>query len=140
VRTAIDSNIISALWSVEPLAREVMNVLRNARAEGGLVVSGPVYAELCAHPNVTAKFVEEFLTKTGIEIDFDIGPTMWRETATRFAKYAARRRSSRGGAAKRLLVDFVVGAHASLSADRLLTLDIGRYHRDFPDLTILAID
>ena len=40
---------------------------------------------------------------------------------------------------KRLLADFVIGAHALYSADRLLTLDEGRYRRDFPELKLLTI-
>lgn len=139
MRTAIDTNIVSALWSAEPLAGKVAVILGSASADGGLVVSAPVYAELCAHPKVTAEFVDEFLAGTGIEIDFDMGEPVWREAAARFAKYATRRRSSRDGAAKRLLVDFLVGAHASISADRLLTLDMAHYKMDFPGLTILTV-
>jgi predicted nucleic acid-binding protein len=40
---------------------------------------------------------------------------------------------------KRMLVDFVVGAHALLQADRLVTQDEDRYARDFPDLRLIAI-
>jgi predicted nucleic acid-binding protein len=136
VRTALDINVLSALWSAEPLASEVSRVLDEAHDEGGLVVSAPVYAELVAHPKATQPFVEEFLSATRIEIDFLLDEEVWREAALRFAGYAARRRASRGGSAKRLLVDFLVGAHALIRADRLLTLDASRYTRDFPELKI----
>jgi len=46
-------------------------------------------------------------------------------------------RNSAGGNAKRLLVDFLIGAHARLKADRRLTLDASRYRTDFRDLTLL---
>ena len=36
-----------------------------------------------------------------------------------------------------MLVDFIVGAHALLMADRFLTLDQGRYSKDFPELNLL---
>jgi predicted nucleic acid-binding protein len=136
VRTAIDTNIISALWSTEPLASEASGVLAKARAEGGLVISAPVYAELLAHPRVTERFAEEFLAATGIEVEFELDEEVWREAGRRFARYAARRRRSGGGSAQRLLVDFIVGAHAALCAGRLLTLDAGRYRQDFPELTV----
>ena len=45
--------------------------------------------------------------------------------------------STGGGAAKRLLVDFIIAAHALLRADRLMTLDASRYARDFPRLCMV---
>jgi predicted nucleic acid-binding protein len=134
MRTAVDANILSALWSGEPLASTVSEVLDQAATDGGLVVCAAVYAELLAHPKAKLDFVENFLSATGISIDFDLGEPVWREASARFAKYAIRRRTSRGGRAKRLLADFIVGAHALIRADRLLTLDQTRYARDFPDL------
>ena len=41
--------------------------------------------------------------------------------------------ASRGGSVKRLLADFIVGAHALIRADGLLTLDAGRHAKDFPE-------
>ena len=134
MRTAVDTNILSALWSGEPLASTVSEVLDQAATDGGLVICAAVYAELLAHPKAKLDFVENFLSSTGISIDFDIGEPVWREASVRFAKYAMRRRASRGGRAKRLLADFIVGAHALLRSDRLLTLDRSRYPRDFPEL------
>lgn len=134
MRTAIDTNILSALWSGERLASAVSEALDQAATDGGLVVCAAVYAELRAHPKAKLDFVDDFLSSTGIAIDFDLGEPVWREASVRFAKYAARRRASRGGGAKRLLADFIVGAHALLRADRLLTLDQSPYSRDFPEL------
>src|SRR5579872_6051453 len=134
MRTAIDTNVLSALWSGEPLAKLVSDELNQAAAAGGLVICAAVYAELLAHPKAKHDFVDRFLSSTGISIDFDLGEPVWREASARFAKYATRRRASRGGRAKRLLADFIVGAHALLRADRLLTLDSSQYFRDFPDL------
>lgn len=139
MRTAIDTNVISALLSAEPKAAEISEVLSDALGEGALVICGPVYAELSAYPKVSAGFVDEFLNSTGIVVDFDLDESVWREAAIRFATYASRRRSSRGQHPKRLLTDFIVGAHALLRADRLLTLDEGCYTQDFPDLARIAI-
>jgi predicted nucleic acid-binding protein len=138
MRTAIDTNVVSALWSAEPLSGQVSQLLGEARSEGGLVISAVVHAELMAHPKATEEFVDEFLATTGVEIDFDFGEDVWREAARRFARYVARRRASRGGSPKRLLADFLVAAHAMIRADRLLTADEGYYRLDFPELEISA--
>jgi predicted nucleic acid-binding protein len=71
MRTAIDTNVLSALWSKEPLASDIAGNLGNAKADGGLVVSAPVYAELLAYPRATESFVNDFLAGTGIAVDFE---------------------------------------------------------------------
>lgn len=137
MRTALDTNVLSALWSDEPSARGVESVLFKARSEGGLVICAPVYCELLAYPSATRQFVQEFLAETGILVDFPLDEEVWQRAADSFVAYAKRRRRSRGGSPKRMLVDFVVAAHALLRADRLMTLDASRYRRDFPTLRIV---
>ncbi len=136
MRTAIDTNVLSAIWSAQPAAKEAAGKLAEAHAVGGLVICAPVYAELLAHPAVTQKFVDDFLGETGIALDFDLDEPIWRRTAEGFSAYAARRRRSGGASPKRLLVDFMIAAHALLHADRLMTLDASRYHQDFPELRL----
>ena len=53
------------------------------------------------------------------------------QAANAFVAYVQRRRQSRAGSPKRLVVDFIVAAHALLRADRLMTLDASRYRRIF---------
>jgi hypothetical protein len=138
MRTAIDTNVLSALWSAEPLAAAMSEALEEAATDGSLVICPVVYAELLAHPRASANFVDQFLAATDITIDFPVGEPVWRDVAVRFAKYAARRRASRGGSAKRVVADFIVGAHALIRADRLLTLDRALYSRDFPELELMT--
>lgn len=137
MRTAVDTNVISALWSGEPAASRVAARLEQAHAQGGVVISAPVYAELLAHPSATAHFVNNFLADTGIVVDFDLDEPVWRRAAGSFALYAHRRRLSQGGSPKRLLADFIIAAHALLQADRLMTLDAKRYKQDFPKLRLV---
>lgn len=137
MRTALDTNVLSALWSGEPSARGIESTLFKARSQGGMVICAPVYCELLAHPSATQSFVREFLSETGIFVDFLLDEQVWQRAANVFAAYAQRRRRSRGGSPKRMLVDFVIAAHALLRADRLMTLDASRYRRDFPKLHII---
>jgi predicted nucleic acid-binding protein len=78
----------------------------------------------------------QFLGETGIEPEFDTGPRIRREVGMRYARYSARRRRAKAGAPRRLLADFIIGAHAPLHADRLITFDDANYKRDFPELKI----
>jgi predicted nucleic acid-binding protein len=137
MRTAIDTNIISAVWSGSAPAAHVASVLAQATNEGALVICAPVYVELMAYPNATGQYLDQFLASTRVQVDFVIEEPVWRETAQRFAACARRRRKSGGGEAKRLLVDFLIGAHAFLHADRLFTLDPHRFTRDFPNLRLI---
>ena len=136
MRTAVDSNVIVALWSREPTASRMATLLRDARASGPLIVSAPVWAELHAAPGATEAFVARFLADTGITADLVLGEGVWRHAATAYAAYATRRRASAGGEPKRRLIDFLVGAHAQERSDRLLTLDPQRYRSAFGDLRI----
>ena len=137
MRTAIDTNVLSALWSKEPLASEIARNLGNAKADGGLVVSAPVYVELLAYPKATESFVNDFLADTGIAVDFEFQQPVWVEVGRRFARHAKRRRQSVHQVPKRLLADFIIGSHALAHADRFMTLDPKRYERDFPELKLI---
>src|SRR6266852_935013 len=137
MRTAIDTNAISALWSREPLALDIARNLGDAKTEGGLVIAAPVYAELLAYPRATETFVNGFLTDTGIDVDFEFPQPVWQEAGRRFARYAKRRRGTARRGFRRLLADFMIGSHALARADRFMTLDPKRYRQDFPDLKLI---
>jgi len=137
MRTALDTNILSLVWSGEPSAATIAAQLSKARAEGALVVSAPVFAELSAIPAVNVQLVEKLLKDMTIAVDFDLGEDVWRLAATSFAAYAIRRRRSGGDSPKRLVADFVIASHALLKADRLMTRDANRYGLDFPNLRLI---
>ena len=137
MKTALDSNILSSLWSAEKSAEHITQKLVEARARGGIVLCAPVYVELTAHPLVTPGMVDRLLKEADIAIEFVLDEAVWRMAAERFAAYAHRRRTSAGGVPKRLLPDFLIAAHALLNADRLFTLDASRYQQDFPEPKLL---
>ena len=135
--TAVDTNVISALWSKEPASSGVERLLFDARQRGGLVISAPVYCELLAYPGASKSFVASFLDDTSVQVHYMLGETVWQAAGEAFSTYAQRRRKDGAGHPKRLLVDFVVGAHALNVADRLLTLDVNRYMTSFPSLKMV---
>jgi predicted nucleic acid-binding protein len=137
MRTALDTNILSPLWSGAPAAATIAAQLSKVRAEGALVVSAPVFVELSAIPSLNVQTVRKALAETAIAIDFDLEEDIWLLAAASFAAYAIRRRNSGGGSPKRLPADFVIASHALLQADRLMTRDASRYRQDFPTLRLI---
>jgi predicted nucleic acid-binding protein len=137
MRTALDTNILSPIWSAAPSAATLAARLSKVRAEGALVISAPVFVELSAVPGLNAQTVRKALAETAIAIDLDLEEDVWMLAASSFAAYATRRRRSGGSPPKRLLPDFIIPSHALLQADRLMTLDASRYAMDFPNLRLI---
>ena len=102
MRTAIDTNVISALWSGEPASQGMAALLGSAKNQGGLVICAPVYVELLAYPKGTRTLLEQFLATTHIVTDFLLDEAVWQEAGAAYAAYAQRRRQSKDGSSKRL--------------------------------------
>lgn len=137
MRSAVDTNIISSLWAGQPASHTAQGLLLWARRAGGLVICSPVYGELLAREGITAEFVDEFLTSTGIDVEFEMRKEIWQLAGLRFSQYARRRKIATGDGPRRLIADYAIGAHAILRADRLLTFNQRDFRKDFPELTIV---
>ncbi len=138
--TAVDTNVIVAMWDAdEALHRPAREALDAALGRGRIVICGVVHAELLAAPGRTEAFVDGFCEETGIGVEWEIGERMWRAAGTAFQGYAARRRKRKGAEARRILADFVIGAHALVNGYKLLTLDAGIYQASFPRLAIKSL-
>ena len=137
LRTAIDTNVLVYLWDgderVNAPAREALD---RAYARGALVITGVVYAELLAAPGRDHAFVDRFLNDTGITVDWVLDEPIWRLAAEAFRAYALRRRRQDDPGPRRILADFLIGAHASLRASTLLTGDDRFYRAMLPSLTV----
>jgi predicted nucleic acid-binding protein len=108
-----------------------------ALEDGPLVIGPAVFGELHAHPNVVGGPFRSNLHAAGIRIDFQMEEHIWVLAEERYAGYANVRRASGGESPRRILPDFLIGAHALVHADRLVTLDEGIYRRYFPELCLL---
>ena len=138
--TTIDSNVFIAFWDAnDALNSLAQSALTAAWNRGSLVVAAPVYAELLAFPGRSEVFLDSFLSETGITVEWEIDEATWRAAGRAFQTYAARRRRHSGSAPRRILADFLIGAHALRNGYRLLTLDSGLYTAAFPRLTVIAI-
>ena len=93
--TAVDTNVIVALWDRDPvLSSAAQSALDTALTHGGLVVGAPVFAELMAAPGRSETFLNSFFNDTGIVVEWDLHEAIWRSAGRAFQKYAARRRKS----------------------------------------------
>lgn len=135
--TAVDTNVVVALWDRDPgLSLAAQNALEAAFRRGNLVAAAPVFAELLAAPGRTEAFVGSFFEETGIAVDWELEERVWRLAGRAFQTYAERRRRHQDRGARRILADFLIGAHALSHGYRLLTLDDRIYRASFPTLAI----
>ena len=122
--TAVDTSVILDVLADDPrFASPSEAALRQAALEGKLVVCDCVVAEVFPAIHDGDSFAE-FFGDWRLEysaIDFESALLAGHY----FSIYL-----SRGGEAKRVLPDFLIGAHASVAADRLLARDRG-YLRDY---------
>ena len=138
--TAIDTNILVALWNeddtLNTLARSALDA---AFGRGSLVIAAPVFAELLAAPSRNGTFLDSFCRETGILVDWNLHEAVWRAAGQAFRNHVVRRRKQSDSGPRRILADFLIGAHAFQNGFPLLTLDDGLYRAAFPRLTIETI-
>ena len=138
--TAIDTNVIVALWDKDDAVNSAAQAaLDAALRRGHLVVPAPVFAELLACPGRTEGFLDAFLKDTGISADWNLDETIWRRAGRAFQAYAARRRKQRDDGPRRILADFLIGACALERRYQLLTLDDRLYRVSFPGIAIAKV-
>ena len=138
--TAIDTNVLIALWneddSLNTLARSHLDA---GLGRGSLVIAAPVFAELLAAPARTETFLDSFCRDTGIAVDWNLNEAVWRVAGRAFQHYVVRRKKERDRGPRRILADFLIGAHAMHNGFRLLTLDDRLYRAAFPRLAIVSV-
>ena len=137
---SIDTNVIVALWDAEDRQyRAAQAALEAALSQGTLVICGAVYSELLAGPGRTEEFLDRFFEETQVRVEWEFGEKIWRSAGTAFQEYGVRRRKRGAGAPRRILADFLIGAHALVNEYKLLTLDTGLYKVSFPRLEIIMV-
>jgi|SRR5271166_5408340 len=138
--TVIDTNILIALWDTDPqLNAAIQKALDSAQALGALVVTGAVYAELLALPGRTERMLDEFFGATSIRVEWESSEEIWRTAGRTFQRYVGRRNTKKTELPRRILADFLIGAHAAVHRYRLLTLDRRLYRAAFAKLEMATL-
>ena len=134
---ALDTNVVVALWdATDALNLVARRALEEASSREALAICGAVYAELIGAPGRTEAFVDRFCEEAGIAVEWELRERIWRRAGVAFQGYATRRKKQSGAEPRRLLADFLIGAHALENGYKLLTLDGGMYRRAFPGLKL----
>jgi len=131
VISAIDSNVLlDILIPNEAFADASTAAIEDAALNGSLVVSDIVYAEICIQ-FATQRECDHFFNSNEIRV----------EPLDRSAHFLASRiwrgYRARGGKRNRILPDFLIGAHAQIQANRLISRDRGFYRTLFPKLSLV---
>jgi len=152
--TALDTNVLlDVLIPDAPHNEESERALVEAVRAGALLISEPVYAELAVHfPDRVD--LDRFLADTGVKLE-PSGPEALYCAGRAWSDYLRRRPAPlacpRCGAAQEVrcdqcgasvqprqhvVADFVIGAHAVVHANSLLTRDRGYFATYFPGLRL----
>jgi predicted nucleic acid-binding protein len=155
--TAVDTNIIlDVLIPNEPFSESSKKLLDAHLSKGRLILCEVVYAELAAQ-FPSEEELKQFLTETGMRLEYSNEKSLYI-AGTRWAKYSRKSNKDlfpcsqcgqsfavacprcHSAITRRLhvLSDFLIGAHALIKADCLLSRDLGIYKTYFNDLKVVG--
>jgi predicted nucleic acid-binding protein len=131
MKTAVDTSILFDIVKGAAGAAAAQTALETALAQGSLCVCAIVVAELGRYYD-KPESVLGLLTACQIEHNpIEIESAL--EAARIMRGYAKNK-----GPKLRVAPDFLIGAHASVQADALLTTDAGFYREYFKNLKVIA--
>jgi len=130
--TAVDTNILIDVLEADPDFGEAScQALKQASGEGGLLVCDVVWAEVFTlyHDQ------ENALRENFCSMNLKFSPLSQPSSEMAASCWHAYRK--RAGDRRRIAADFLIGAHAMVQCDRLLSRDRGFYRDYFSSLNLI---
>jgi predicted nucleic acid-binding protein len=131
VITEVDTSVLLDVFGAHPrFGSHCADALRNCLRQGEVVACVAVRSETrVAFPSDHA-FFDAMRT-------LEIGLSSIAEQAATLAGRIHKKHRAAGGKRDRVVADFLIGAHAALQCDRLLTRDRGYYRKYFAGLSVI---
>lgn len=129
--TFVDTNVLLDVFLPDPKWGQKSKIrLEQSFNQGSLIINEIIYSELT--PQFSSKaLLDDVLKILSIRIvSLDL------KAAYRAGRIWENYRKA-GGRRNRILADFLIGAHAEIEAEQLLTRDRGFYKKYFPDIHVI---
>jgi predicted nucleic acid-binding protein len=128
---AVDSSVLIEILIGAPQAESAETALREALAHGPVLVCDVVIAEVCSSLRDGDQAMQ-------VLEDMGIGYSEVQAKSAIRAGEMQRRYRARGGKRSRTVPDFIVGAHALLQCNALITRDAAFFRDYFKGLKVIV--
>jgi len=129
--TFVDTNVLLDVFLPDPKWGQKSKIrLEQSFNQGSLIINEIIYSELAPQFSIKALLDDVLKTLSIRIVSLDL-------KAAYHAGQIWKDYRKAGGRRNRILADFLIGAHAKIEAEQLLTRDRGFYKKYFSDIHVI---